>query len=119
MKIATMNALPAYVPRALTKELLAEPGNSGEIPGFVMEARVLADQSPSLSAAIVDLRAKGGGLTGSPCLVVSPTETSAIFSYNDELDLLRSVVGEIVQQAQPQLKTGIDAVWLVYRAFQL
>ena len=28
-------------------------------------------------------------------------------------------MGEIVQQAQPQLKTGIDAVWLVYRAFQL
>jgi hypothetical protein len=115
MQIATISD---YVPSQLRSELLAQSGNSGTVPGFVVNAPELSVQSPSLSAAIDDLRAKNG-LSGPPCLVVPPHETSAIFACKDELDLLHSVADLIADQVRPHLKAGVDAIWLVYRAFSL
>lgn len=44
---------------------------------------------------------------------------SAIFAYDKDLDLLRSIADLLVEQLHPHTKTGIDVVWLVYRAFKL
>lgn len=107
MKIANMPQLRA--------EILAQPRNGGEIPGFIVNGQSLLGQSPALTAAIDKYRAETR-TSGAPCVVVGPREIPAIFRYQEEIDLLRRLAGLAIQHAHPHLKTGIDALFLIYGA---
>lgn len=104
-----------YLPRPLTAELLAQPGNAGSDPGFIGSGSELIEQHPALQSA---LGRQTGGLTGMPCFIVPPEETPALFTPA-ELDLLRSLTRHLAAQLHPHLKTGVDAIWFVHGAFKL
>jgi hypothetical protein len=88
------------------------------VPGLIMSTASLSSQLPSVAPSFAEL-ARGNGVSTTPTLLVSSGETSLAFEHSDELALLKSVASLIAQQVSPHLKTGIDAVWLVYRAAQL
>jgi hypothetical protein len=110
--------VPAFVPKSLAKELLSVGKQTDDIPGLIVSTQDLSKQNSNFARAIQGL-VPPNMLSRTPALVISPRETSSLFQHSDELALLKSVAGVIAQQVHPHLKTGIDVVWLVYKAAQL
>lgn len=113
MQIKTVS----YLPPQLKTELLSEPADKALTPGLVLSAIELGQTSPALGAALAGIQ-KQHGLLGSPTLVMPPGESAAVFNAA-ELDLLRAIAGQIAKAIDPRLKTGLDGIWLVYRAYKL
>lgn len=107
----------SYIPRSLNASLLSQPSRPDLTPGLIINAEGVVQQSPRLQSAVDRLR-KEHGLRGMPTFLIPPEETAAIFS-KDELALLRSASRLLAEQIHPHLKTGVDAVWLVYGAYKL
>jgi hypothetical protein len=110
--------VPAFVPKSLAKELLSAGKPADKIPGLIVSTQDLSKQSANFARAMEGL-VPANMLSRTPALVISPRETSSLFQHSDELALLKSVAGVIAEQVHPYLKTGIDVVWLVYKAAQL
>ena len=110
--------VPAFVPKALAKELLSAGKPADGIPGLIVSTHDLSKQSANFARAMEGL-VPANMLSRTPALVIPPHETSDLFKHSDELALLKAVAGLIAEQVHPYLKTGIDVVWLVYKAAQL
>lgn len=110
----TQASLPPVLQRKLTAQEPADP----KTPGFIIGVDPIVARNPTLEGALAHLRPASGG-TATPVMVVSPNETPKIFQYSAELDLLKTVAGEVLKQVHPNLKTGVDAIWFVYRASKL
>lgn len=108
----------AVVPRSVRKELLSQENHSSDTPGIIVSIGALSTHNPDFVRALAGL-APANALARTPALVIPPRETSRVFEHSEELALLKSVAALIAQQVHPHLKTGIDALWLVYRAAQL
>jgi hypothetical protein len=109
----------APLPPTLRRQLLATPppaaGGEAPVPGLIMGLDPLL-QRPGALAAFRILHPEAGA---APLLVVPPERAAAIFRYANELDLAKTIAAEVLRHVDPKLKTGIDAVWLVYRAAKL
>jgi hypothetical protein len=110
--------VPAFVPKSLAQELRAESKHIDNIPGLIVSAQDLSKQNLNFARAIQGL-VPPSMAPQTPAIVISPRETSNLFKHSDELALLKAVAGLIAEQVHPYVKTGIDAVWLVYKAAQL
>lgn len=114
----TITSAQAYLPKPLKAEMDRQP-QSNELPvGFLVGVDDLLAQRPAFSASLAKIR-PGTGLLSSACLVVPPEQTASIFSYEKELDLLKTIASQIAAQVHPHLKTGIDTIWLIYKAAKL
>ncbi len=114
MQILTPSSLPSH----LQSELLAQPGFGGKVPGFILDAEMLYGHSAQLASAIDGLRLSHD-LLGPPSIVLPPRETAAIFADDELLVLLHDVSAQLAKLLDARLKTGIDGIWLVYKAFKL
>jgi hypothetical protein len=106
------------LPKQLATELLATDKSEDNCPGLIVSTKALLEQNQALAKSV-------NGMLGAsypkqfPALMTSPAATSSIFSHTQELSLLKSVASLIAAQVHPNLKLGVDAVWLVYGAAQL
>lgn len=113
-----MQVTQASLPPVLQRKLIAQKAGDPQTPGFIVGVDPIVAKNPTLEGALAHLRPASGG-TATPVLVVSPDETPKIFKYSAELDLVKTVAGEVLKQVNPNLKTGVDAIWFVYRASKL
>ena len=110
--------VPAFVAKSLAKELLSVGKHTDDVPGLIVSTQDLSKQSANFARAMEGL-VPPNMLSSTPALVIPPHETSDLFKHSDELALLKALAGLIAEQVHPYLKTGIDVVWLVYKAAQL
>lgn len=115
MQITQANSFPGALQRKLIGQKPADPAT----PGFIMAVDPIVAQVPTLHDAASLLGMARAPGTATPVLVVNPDETPEIFRYSKELDLVRTVAGEVLRQVHPHCKTGVDAIWFVYRAAKL
>jgi hypothetical protein len=116
MLIQTSRAVS--LPKRLTSELLATSRSDDGCPGLIVSTKALLEQNTGVATAV-------DGVLGHryprqyPTLMATPEATSSLFSHTKELSLLKSVASLVAAQVHPNLKLGVDAVWLVYGAAQL
>ncbi|MCA0176335.1 MAG: hypothetical protein LCH73_08635 [Proteobacteria bacterium] len=116
MKIQISRA--ASLPKQLTSELLTTDRSEDGCPGLIVSTKPLLEQNKSIAKSV-------DGLLGQryprqfPALIATPAATSSLFSHTNKLSLLKSVASLIAEQVHPNLKLGVDAIWLVYGAAQL
>ena len=108
----------AFVPTRLSSELLSTNSSTDGCPGLIISTKSLLEQNHSV-AKTVDSMLPQGYPRQFPALYVTPTTTSRLFSNTQELALLKSIASLIAAQIHPNLKLGVDAMWLVYGAAQL
>jgi hypothetical protein len=84
-------------------------------PGLLVNARPLVSQYPTLQSALDKIK-KEQGLTGPPFVAVPPEQVPFLFAHEPELSLLKSVATLLAGKAHPVIKTGIEAIWVVYGA---
>lgn len=101
---------PIQPPQALRREMAEIVPPAPDVPGLIAGADDLVDQHPRLKPY---LPTHPGAK--STALVLHPAETGLIFGKDALLDFLRTLAGEIGSQVHPHIKTGIDALWLVYK----
>jgi hypothetical protein len=87
-------------------------------PGLIISTKHLLEQNHSVAKSVDGMLPKAYPQQF-PALYVTPTETSSLFSNTQELALLKSVASLVASQVHPNLKFGVDAIWLVYGAAQL
>lgn len=115
-RVLIQESKPAWLPKSLTSEMFAARPGQPLVPGLILSAHDLTIQSPAITTALGHLAVPARLV--SPALYVSPTETANALGPN-ELALVKSVCALIAEQVSPHLKTGVDVVWLVYKAAQL
>jgi hypothetical protein len=115
-----MQISPAVVdlPGPVRKEMGRQPQGGELVPGFLVGVEDVLAEDPALQTRLSQLQVLHG-LSGTPCLVVGPEQTRSIFEHENELDLLKTIAGQVAGLVHPHLKTGIDGVWLVYKAARL
>lgn len=100
------------------KTISAPPSPSGEIiPGLLADVRPIFDKNPEFYKDIV-AKSFATHRSMTPFLVVKPEQVPDIFD-DKILKAVKTAAGEILKGVHPHLKTGIDALWLVYSATKL
>lgn len=116
MQIQTSHA--ASLPKRLTSELLTTDQSEDGCPGLIVSTKPLLEQNEGIAKS-VDRMLGQRYPKQFPTLMATPAATSRLFSQTQELSLLKSVASLIAAQVHPNLKLGVDAIWLVYGAAQL
>lgn len=114
MQITYAKNLPAPIKEQISRQ----PQGKELYPGFLIGVDEILAQKPSFHDTLSKIQLQSAPLR-SACLVVGPDQIPSIFAYEKELDLVKTVVSHVAQHIHPHLKTGIDAIWLVYRATKL
>lgn len=105
-------------PAPIRKEIERQPATGELVPGFILGAGDVLDRDAVLMKGLSRFRQEHG-LSGVPCLVVDPTQTCLIFDRDAGLDLVKSLASLVAGMVHPQLKTGVDGIYFVYKAARL
>lgn len=116
MKIEPLH--PAFVPKRLAADLLSTGKSPDGCPGLIVSTKHLLEQNGGVASSVNGMLAQSYPRQF-PALFVTPATTSALFRYSQELSLLKSFASLVAEQVHPNLKLGIDAMWLIYGAAQL
>lgn len=115
MKITQASSL---LPSSLKGQIEKQSSHDPNTPGFLIGVHDILKQYPNLRSGIANIPFKE--TPGSaPCLVVEPDQVPSIFASDAGLNLIKTIASTVAQQIHPHLKTGIDAIWLVYGAKEL
>ncbi len=107
-----------YLPTPLKQEIKHTPQGKELLPGFLIGIDEILEQYPVLHSNLSTIQSEYE-LIGRSCLVVPPEQTFNIFAYDKELDLIKTIAGNVAMLIHPHLKTGIDGLWLWYKAAKL
>jgi len=106
------------LPKQLTSDFLATDKSVDGCPGLIVSTKTLLEQNNSIAKSVDGML--GQRYPGQfPALMATPAATSSLFSHTQELSLLKSVASLIAAEVHPNLKLGVDVIWLVYGAAQL
>ncbi|MCU0561292.1 MAG: hypothetical protein MUD16_14010 [Desulfobacterales bacterium] len=114
MEIRPATTLPAPIRR----EIERQPVTGELVPGFILGVGDILERDAVLKKSLSQFR-REHGLSGMPCLIVDPAQTSLIFDREAGLDLLKSVASLVAGMVHPQLKTGVDGLYFIYKAGRL
>lgn len=115
MKIAQA---PSFLPLSLKDQIENQSPHDPNTPGLLVVVDDILKQYPNLRSGIANIPFKETPASA-PCLVVEPDQVSSILASDAGLDLIKTIASAVAQQIHPHLKTGIDAIWLVYGAKKL